>query len=160
MRRINKGEGLVYLRCPSCRVQIRYEKALDEIKGALYETQWVASTTQNGPKALQMHLDLMGYDMAIEDAFDAWKREKTKSSKDVWARLENEKNKLVSELAALKSTNTELLCLMEDQSLTKAAENGNILDALRSVVKSITFNEDCTKLGLVTISGKPVTAGL
>ncbi len=161
MRRVNKGANsgsAIKLTCPKCQIGIVYTKALALVGQALMNCQYVSAPSQYGEDVLGLEVEIDELAYEIEDAYNHWRSVKTLEARQVWENLNKKLNLSKDQLLKIRGSNTEVLAIMEEQILIRASNAGGLIDGLRGVTLSASFNTKCDELTIVTISGKTVNA--
>ena len=154
MRRFNKGDGYVRLRCVGCRLSLPYPSAQAAVANALFNLQWEAAPSEDGEARLDAEHTLNALNDDVGEAYAEWRKTKTMEAKATYDLLLADYLRAKDALLALKGLHTELLASMEETALLRNKEN--LIKSLRAVAISVSFNHELTKITLKSISGKSV----
>lgn len=154
MRRVNKGDGYIRLKCVACRIAMPFVKAQSAVATALFNLQWEAAPSEDGNERLDAEHTLGALDDDITEAYAEWRKLKTRESKATYDLLQADYSKASDALLALKGKHTEVLASIEDAALLR--NSGDLIKSLRAVTVSVTLNHELTEITLKSISGKTV----
>ena len=154
MRRINKGDGYIRLKCVSCRIALPFVKAQSAVATALFNLQWEVAPSEDGNERLDAEHTLGALHDDIGEAYAEWRKAKTRESKATYDLLQADYSKAADALLALKGKHTEVLASIEEAALLR--NSGDLIKSLRAVTVSVTLNHELTKITLKSISGKTV----
>ena len=154
MRRINKGEGYIRLKCVACLIAIPFVKAQSAVANALFNLQWEAAPSEDGNERVNAEHTLGALHDDIGEAYAEWRKTKTREAKATYDLLQVDYSKASDSLLALKGKHTEVLASIEEAALLR--NSGDLIKSLRAVAVSVTLNHELTKITLKSISGKTV----
>jgi hypothetical protein len=154
MRRINKGDGYIRLKCVNCRVAMPFLKAQSAVADALFNLQWEAAPSEDGNERLDAEHTLGALHDDVGEAYAEWRKLKTRESKATYDLLQADYSRAADALRALKGKHTEVLASIEERALMR--NNGDLIKSVRAVAVSVTLNHELTEITLKSISGKTV----
>jgi hypothetical protein len=154
MRRVNKGDGYVRLKCVNCRIAMPFLKAQAAVATALFNLQWEAAPSEDGNERLDAEHTLGALNDDVGEAYAEWRKLKTRESKATYDLLQADYSRAADALRALKGKHTEVLASIEEGALMR--NNGDLIKSVRAVAVSVTLNHELTEITLKSISGKTV----
>jgi DNA invertase Pin-like site-specific DNA recombinase len=154
MRRINKGDGYIRLKCVNCRIAMPFLKAHAAVATALFNLQWEAAPSEDGDERVGAEHTLGALHDDVGEAYAEWRKLKTRESKATYDLLQADYSKAKDALLVLKGKHTEVLASIEDAALLR--NNGDLIKSLRAVALSVILNHELTEITLKSISGKTV----
>ena len=154
MRRVNKGDGNVRLKCLNCRIAMPFVRAQSAVATALFNLQWEAAPSEDGNERLDAEHTLGALHDDIGEAYADWRKSKTREAKATYDLLQADYSKAADALLALKGKHTEVLASIEEAALLR--NNGDLIKSLRAVTVSVSLNHELTEITLKSISGKTV----